>query len=121
MPSAISPTGFKPLKETALFTPLKFGRMSLEHRVALAPLTRMRAVKESDGVFVPGDLHVTYYGERASKGGFLLTEATDICKYVGHPIHAFCETLADTSVDRLAVTLAFLASSPPPRSQAGNG
>jgi 2,4-dienoyl-CoA reductase-like NADH-dependent reductase (Old Yellow Enzyme family) len=82
MPSAISPSALKPLKESALFESLNFGKVTLQHRVVLAPLTRMRATKESDGVFVPGDLAVTYYGQRASKGGFMLTEATDICKYV---------------------------------------
>jgi 2,4-dienoyl-CoA reductase-like NADH-dependent reductase (Old Yellow Enzyme family) len=82
MPKADSPTGFKPLKDTALFTPLKLGSLNLEHRVVQAPLTRMRATKESDGVVVPNDLNVEYYSQRANKGGFQLTEATDICKYV---------------------------------------
>lgn len=85
MPKADSPTGFKPLKETALFSPLKIGHLSLEHRIVQAPLTRMRAMKESDGVFVPKELHVEYYGQRASKGGLQLTEATDIAKYVSKP------------------------------------
>lgn len=39
----------------------------------------MRAVQESPGVAVPGDLLVEYYSQRATKGGFQLTEATDIC------------------------------------------
>jgi 2,4-dienoyl-CoA reductase-like NADH-dependent reductase (Old Yellow Enzyme family) len=82
MPKADSPAGFKPLKDTALFTPFKLGSLSLEHRIVQAPLTRMRASKESGGVFVPKDLHVEYYGQRASKGGLQLTEATDITKYV---------------------------------------
>ncbi|KAF2731252.1 FMN-linked oxidoreductase [Polyplosphaeria fusca] len=83
MPKADSPEGFKALKDTALFKPLRLGRMNLEHRVFQAPLTRMRSTKESDGVTVPNDLNVEYYGQRASKGGFQLTEATDICKYAG--------------------------------------
>lgn len=82
MPKADSPTGFKPLKDSALFKPLKLGRLNLEHRVMQAPLTRMRCTKEEDGVNVPTDLNVEYYTQRASKGGFQLTEATDICKYV---------------------------------------
>lgn len=82
MPKADSPTGFKALKDTALFTPSKLGAVNLEHRIVQAPLTRMRGTKESDAVFVPGDLHVEYYGQRASKGGLQLTEATDIAKYV---------------------------------------
>lgn len=83
MPKADSPaSGFKPLQDTALFTPLKLGRLNLEHRIVQAPLTRMRATKEGDGVTVPNDLNVEYYSQRATKGGLQLTEATDICKYV---------------------------------------
>lgn len=82
MPKADSPTGFKPLKDTALFSPLKLGSLNLEHRIVQAPLTRMRATKESDGVTVPNDLNAEYYAQRANKGGLQLTEATDICKYV---------------------------------------
>jgi len=77
---------FKPLKESPLFSPFKLGPLHLEHRIVQAPLTRMRAVKESDGVFVPKDLHVEYYSQRASKGGLQLTEATDIAKYVSHSL-----------------------------------
>lgn len=82
MPKADSPSGFKPLKDTKLFSPFKLGAIDLDHRIVQAPLTRMRATKESDAVFVPGSLHVEYYGQRASKGGLQLTEATDIAKYV---------------------------------------
>jgi len=57
--------------------------MSLEHRVVQAPLTRMRATKESEGIFVPGDLNVEYYSQRANKGGLQLTEATDIHHFAG--------------------------------------
>ncbi|KAF2187173.1 FMN-linked oxidoreductase [Zopfia rhizophila CBS 207.26] len=83
MPKADSPPGFKALKDTALFKPLKLGRLQLEHRVIQAPLTRMRGTKETDTVFVPNDLNVEYYRQRANKGGLQLTEATDICEYAG--------------------------------------
>ncbi|KAJ9216911.1 hypothetical protein DTO166G4_1371 [Paecilomyces variotii] len=77
---------FTPLQETVLFKPLRLGSLNLEHRVVLAPLTRMRGTKESDGVFVPNDLSVEYYSQRASKGGFMLTEATPISRYcAGYP------------------------------------
>ncbi|KPI38141.1 putative 12-oxophytodienoate 3 [Cyphellophora attinorum] len=89
MPSRISPGGFKPLEGTTLFKPLKMGHLELEHRVFMAPLTRMRAPKESDGIWVPGDINVEYYSQRASKGGFQLTEACPIsrqaCGYPGVP------------------------------------
>lgn len=86
MPSAVTPPPHAPLRDTKLFEPIQLGRIQLEHRVAQAPLTRMRAVKERDGVFVPGDLSVEYYSQRANKGGFQLTEATDISHYAsGYP------------------------------------
>ena len=89
MPASVSPTGFKPLQDTQLFKPLKLGHLNLEHRVVMAPLTRMRAPEESPGVYVPGDLNVEYYSQRASKGGFQLTEACPIsrqaCGYRGVP------------------------------------
>ncbi|EXJ78902.1 hypothetical protein A1O3_08402 [Capronia epimyces CBS 606.96] len=90
MPSRTSPAGFRPLEDTLLFKSVKLGGLQLEHRVALAPLTRMRAtLQESNGVYVPGDLHEEYYSQRASKGGLLLTEACPIsrlaCGYPGVP------------------------------------
>lgn len=71
----------KPLADTALFKPLQLGATKLDHRVVLAPLTRMRASKESEGVFAPNDLNVEYYSQRASKGALLLTEACPISRY----------------------------------------
>jgi 2,4-dienoyl-CoA reductase-like NADH-dependent reductase (Old Yellow Enzyme family) len=89
MPSRISPSGFKPLDGTTLFKPLKLGHLDLEHRVCMAPLTRMRGTKESEGVWAPGDVVVEYYSQRASKGGLLLTEACPIsrlsCGFPGVP------------------------------------
>ncbi|TVY76156.1 12-oxophytodienoate reductase [Lachnellula suecica] len=78
MPSKMSPSGFKELSDTTLFKPLQLGAIQLEHRVIMAPLTRMRAPKGSDGVFVPGDMTVEYYIQRASKGGLQITEACPI-------------------------------------------
>ncbi|KAJ5736742.1 uncharacterized protein N7483_001867 [Penicillium malachiteum] len=69
-----------------LFQPLSLGALSLKHRVIQAPCTRMRATKESDGVFVPNDLNVEYYSQRASDGGLMLTEATPISRLAaGYP------------------------------------
>lgn len=94
MPSRTSPDGSKPLENTLLFQPLKLGGLHLEHRVLMAPLTRMRGSKISDGVYAPGDLNVEYYSQRASKGGFQLTEACPISRYVNIP-----ETLAEQNAD----------------------
>ncbi|KAK7180788.1 hypothetical protein DPSP01_009254 [Paraphaeosphaeria sporulosa] len=84
MPKADTPPGFRPLKDTSLFTPFKLGPLNLEHRIVQAPLTRMRSTKESDGVTLPNELVKEYYSQRATKGGLQLTEATDIFKYAGN-------------------------------------
>ncbi|CAB3809883.1 alkene reductase [Paraburkholderia fynbosensis] len=57
-----------------LFSPTHVGSFKLDHRVVLAPLTRMRTEKGN----VPGDLMVDYYTQRASKGGLLVTDATAV-------------------------------------------
>ncbi len=54
-----------------LFTPVKLGNHTLEHRVVLAPLTRDRAVGN-----IPQNNMRTYYEQRASQGGLLITEGT---------------------------------------------
>jgi 2,4-dienoyl-CoA reductase-like NADH-dependent reductase (Old Yellow Enzyme family) len=58
---------------SALFTPWSIGSLKLKHRVVLAPLTRMRAEKES---MDPTDLMVEYYKQRASDGGLIITEVS---------------------------------------------
>ncbi|KAJ5760142.1 hypothetical protein N7520_007298 [Penicillium odoratum] len=69
-----------------LFQPLRLGALSLQHRVVQAPCTRMRATKETDGVFVPNDLNVEYYSQRASAGGLMITEGTPISRLAaGYP------------------------------------
>ena len=57
-----------------LFTPTQVGPYKLSHRVAMAPLTRMR----SDPGDIPSDLMVEYYTQRASKGGLIISEATPV-------------------------------------------
>jgi 2,4-dienoyl-CoA reductase-like NADH-dependent reductase (Old Yellow Enzyme family) len=73
---------FTPLADTVLFKPVELGALKLEHRLVLSPLTRMRGTKESDGVWVPTALNAEYYSQRASKGGFMLSEATPISRLV---------------------------------------
>jgi N-ethylmaleimide reductase len=58
-----------------LFTPVEFGPLKLKHRVVMAPLTRSRSVQPDS---VPGELMREYYEQRASDGGFIITEATNI-------------------------------------------
>jgi NADPH2 dehydrogenase len=54
-----------------IFTPVQVGRMLLANRMAMAPMTRGRAL--ADGT--PSDLAVHYYAQRASLG-LLITEGT---------------------------------------------
>jgi N-ethylmaleimide reductase len=61
--------------EQALFVPLKLGALQLKHRVVMAPLTRSRSVQPDS---VPGALMKDYYEQRASDGGLIITEATNI-------------------------------------------
>lgn len=66
-----------------LFTPLRLGRCTLQHRVVMAPLTRMRA--DPDGN-VPTPLNAAYYAQRATPGGLLIAEATPVSwQGHGHP------------------------------------
>ncbi|KAL8293259.1 hypothetical protein RQP46_000953 [Phenoliferia psychrophenolica] len=59
----------------ALFTPIKVGDITLEHRIAMAPLTRFRAHESH----VHSDLAIEYYAQRASTPGTLIiSEATFI-------------------------------------------
>ena len=60
---------------SALFKPLRLGDITLAHRVIMAPLTRMRAAEPNKS---PWAIQADYYGQRASKGGLLIAEATQI-------------------------------------------
>ena len=55
---------------TALFTPIMLGRLSLENRIVMAPMTRSRAIGN-----VPNDLMKRYYQSRAG-AGLIITEGT---------------------------------------------
>ena len=57
-----------------LFQPIKVGPYTLEHRVAMAPLTRSRAGQPGD---VPTAMTAEYYQQRAS-AALIITEATQI-------------------------------------------
>ncbi|MBS1063592.1 alkene reductase [Gluconobacter wancherniae] len=68
-----------------LFTPFQAGALSLDHRVVMAPLTRLRSE--------PGDKAGTlirdYYTQRTSQGGLIISEATPVARegygYAGAP------------------------------------
>ncbi|WVZ81985.1 hypothetical protein U9M48_029303 [Paspalum notatum var. saurae] len=56
-----------------LLTPFKMGQLELSHRVVLAPLTRCRSYGN-----VPQPHAAVYYSQRATRGGLLISEATDV-------------------------------------------
>jgi len=58
-----------------LFTPVQLGSLNLKHRVVMAPLTRSRSEQPGG---IPGDMMVQYYSDRASDGGLIVSEATNI-------------------------------------------
>ena len=65
---------------SALFQPLRVGSTNLQHRVVLAPVTRLRADKDH----VHGELAKTYYKQRSSvPGTLLITEGTFIAPQAG--------------------------------------
>ena len=57
-----------------LFSPKFVGSARLEHRVVMAPLTRMR----SSAGNLPNDLMLEYYTQRATPGGLLISEASPV-------------------------------------------
>jgi N-ethylmaleimide reductase len=61
-----------PLIDSKLFSSIQLGPYTLDHRVVMAPMTRMRAEKG----MMPGKLMAEYYAQRASTGGLIITEAT---------------------------------------------
>jgi len=70
---------------STLFTPTQVGPYVLQHRIVMAPLTRMR----SEPGDLPSDLMVEYYRQRATEGGLIVSEATPISRqgygYAGAP------------------------------------
>ena len=63
------------MKYPSLFSPLQIGPYQLKHRVALAPLTRMRAAKPG---LAPRPLNAEYYAQRTTPGGLLIAEASPV-------------------------------------------
>src|ERR1700742_1830251 len=63
------------MKFPSLFSPLQIGPYHLQHRVALAPLTRLRAAKPS---LAPRPLNAEYYAQRTTPGGLLIAEASPV-------------------------------------------
>jgi len=74
-------TKMSPSNNTRLFEPLQLGTVTLSHRIAMAPLTRFRAL-DSHVPQLP--LVAEYYTQRASiPGTLLITEGTFIAQHAG--------------------------------------
>jgi N-ethylmaleimide reductase len=78
-----------------LFEPIKMGSQTLDNRIIMAPLTRLRAVEPGD---IPTALAGEYYAQRAS-AGLIIAEATQVSfqakGYAGAPgIHTQDQTTA---------------------------
>ena len=58
-----------------LFEPLTLGAVQLKHRIVMAPLTRMRASRPGN---VPNALNALYYTQRATEGGLIIAEASQV-------------------------------------------
>ncbi|KAH8925080.1 FMN-linked oxidoreductase [Atractiella rhizophila] len=68
------------INSKALFTATQVGKLNLQHRIVMAPLTRYRANEEH----VHGELGALYYGQRSSyPGTLLISEATLIAREAG--------------------------------------
>ncbi|EFC38127.1 predicted protein [Naegleria gruberi] len=83
-----------------LFTPLTLGtdkipatqRITLSHRIVMAPLTRCRAV---DGDCEQTEHAITYYSQRATPGGLIIAEASQITPQgQGYPCSPGCYSQA---------------------------
>jgi N-ethylmaleimide reductase len=58
-----------------LFTSVQIGAITLKHRVVMPAMSRLRAHWPSA---VPSDLMLEHYGQRASDGGLIITEASAV-------------------------------------------
>jgi len=60
---------------TKLYSATKLGRYTPSHRVALAPMTRLRTIQPGD---IPSPMMADFYGQRASQGGLEIVEGVSI-------------------------------------------
>jgi N-ethylmaleimide reductase len=70
--------------DVKLFTPLQLGNIVLNHRVVMAPMSRLRADPITSSA---SDLMATYYSQRATNGGLIISEASHVNPQ-GQPVYA---------------------------------
>ena len=74
------------MSPSKLFSPLTVGPYQLNHRVIMAPLTRMRA---QEGTVSAHALNVEHYKQRASEGGLIIAEASQVSQAAGNTGNSF--------------------------------
>jgi len=79
-----------------LFKPLQLGAISLSHRVVMAPLTSKRAGAPDN---VPTELSVEYYRQRASTGGLIISEASQLARLI------LCAELREAHFSRFSIEM----------------
>jgi 2,4-dienoyl-CoA reductase-like NADH-dependent reductase (Old Yellow Enzyme family) len=82
--------------ESKLFQPLAIanGKITLKHRVVMAPLTRNRGTPQNaistletpNRVWIPNDLIVEHYTQRATDGGLIISEGLPPSLEVGSSV-----------------------------------
>ncbi len=60
-----------------LFSPIQLGRVTLSHRVVMAPLTRLRSNPDDS----PSDMMIKHYCQRSSEGGLIIIESAAVSSY----------------------------------------
>lgn len=79
------------MTDNPLFNPVTLGALPLRHRIVMAPMTRIRADRDT---LAPTTDNTTYYGQRASEGGLIITEAVHISPE-GTPIWTIYQNVRD--------------------------
>jgi N-ethylmaleimide reductase len=71
--------------ELKLFSPVQLGAISLSHRVVHGPTTRLRSNPDDS----PSEMMIKYYEQRASDGGLIIIESSNVSMlargYLGAP------------------------------------
>jgi len=82
-------------KISKLFEACSLGPYRLKNRVAMSPLTRMRADPITG---VPNEMHIKYYTERAIDAGFVITECCSVSRR-GHCFKGACGIWTDEQTE----------------------
>ena len=63
------------MNRDVLFQPLRLGPFTLDHRVVMAPLTRMRATTPGN---IANEMNALYYQQRTTPNGLIVAEASQV-------------------------------------------